>query len=229
MQDQNKTEKANEAAGDRVNDFIQRNRKVIFSVTGIILITFIGLVIFLSVKENMDVKAAEKLEDLNRRYNEISFQIGEEDSNADVSSLLAELVEFAEKTKGLSGSKAWSLAAAIHSGREEWHEAEDAFLKAAKTGDRTYLGPVSLFNAAAAAEEQGKLDQAISLLQECLAHKMEFPAAPRAQFSIGRLNEQLGKNTDAIEAYRAVLINWPDMPVWPQLARSRIIAIEIAQ
>ncbi|MDR0320267.1 MAG: tetratricopeptide repeat protein, partial [Treponema sp.] len=131
------------------------------------------------------------------------------------------------KTGGYAGSKAWSIIAQIHSRKEEWQQAEETWLKAAHKGARTYLGPIALFNAAAAAEEQGKLEQAIELLEQCLAHKFEFPAAPRAQFSIGRLNEQLGNTGAAMEAYRIVLINWADMPVWQQLARSRITALEI--
>jgi len=54
-----------------------------------------------------------------------------------------------------------------------------------------------------------------------------FPAAPRAQFSVGRLRESLNEDEKAIEAYRAVISSWPNDQVWTNLARSRIIALEI--
>lgn len=86
---------------------------------------------------------------------------------------------------------------------------------------------MALFNAAVAAEEQGKYEEAIGYLQKCVNHPFEFPSAPRAQFNIGRLYEKTGDNVSAVEAYRAVMINWPDMPVWQHFARTAIIAIEV--
>jgi len=222
---QNSSDKVN--FKDLVNDFIQRNRKVIFFITGIITVMFIGTLAFLAITGNMEKKAIEHVEDLNKRFEDLRFLIADAYYNEDINTLLAELEDFSGKNSGFAGSKGWSIIANIYALKEDWSKAEQAFLEAARVGNKTYLAPVSLFNAAAAAEEQGNLQQAINLLQQSIAHRFEFPAAPRAQFSIGRLNEQLGNNTEAIEAYRAVLINYQDIPVWHQLARSRIIALEL--
>jgi len=219
-----KVNQEKESVMDKVNDFIQRNRIVIFTVLGIIVFLFIGAVVYLAVKDSVDKKAIVKLEELTDRYNNLFLSL--KDENPEVDLLISDLENFAGNKKGVAPSKAWSLSGDIYAGREYWAKAEDAYIKSANAGVKTYLGPISLFNAAAAAEEQGKFENAISLLQECLAHKFEFPSAPRAQFSIGRLNEKLGNTSDAIEAYRAVMINWPEMPVWQQLARSRIIVLE---
>ena len=224
MQDKTST---GENFKDQINDFIQRNRIAIFSVVGILVFLFIGAVIFIAVSDNLYKKSVVKIEELTQKYDELRFYVNDDYFTDDVNSLILELETFAAKTKGFPGSKAWSLAADIYANREDWSKAEEAFINSARTGNKTYLGPLSLFNAAAAAEEQGKLEQAIDLLQQCVSHVFEFPSAPRAQFSIGRLYEQLGNNSEAIAAYREVLINWPEMPVWHQLARSRIIAIEI--
>jgi len=220
-----KQEKEN--TGDKINDFIQRNRKAIFSITGIIIILFIGAVVLLSVRESMDKKATEGLEELTDKFKELKENINDEDRKEEVDTFISELEAFAVKTKRFAGSKAWSMAAEIHAGREDWALAEEAFISSARAGEKTYLGPLSLFNAAAAAEEQGNFEQAIDLLKQCLSSKIEFPQAPRAQFAIGRLNEKLGNFPDALEAYGVIMSNWPDMPVWQQFARDRIIAIEI--
>jgi tetratricopeptide (TPR) repeat protein len=212
---------------DQINDFIQRNRKVIFTITVIVVILFFGTVLFLVVKDNIDKAAIAEIEVLNRRYQELRFNVNEEFFADEISSLLADLEVIGRKRSGYAGGKAWITIAAVHAARHEWEQAEEAYLNAARKGARTYLGPVALFNAAAAAEEQGKYELAIELLEQCLAHRFEFPAAPRAQFSIGRLNEQIGNFTAAAESYRAVLVNWPNLPVWQQMARSRITAIEI--
>jgi tetratricopeptide (TPR) repeat protein len=220
-------EKSKGQINDTINDFIQKNRVLIFILTGVIVFLLVGSFVFLGVKDSLDKKAILQAEELTNRHDEIIAFLHAEYDNEDVEILLSDIEAFAGNKRGFAASKAWSLAANIYTRKEDWQKTEEAWLKAARAGSKNYLGPIALFQAAVAAEEQGNIDKAIDLLQQCLAHRFEFPAAPRAQFAIGRLYEQLGNDADAVEAYRAVLINWADMPVWPDLARSRIIAIEI--
>jgi len=216
----------NQNVTDKINDFVTKNRKAIFIVIGAIIVLFVGLISYLSISDTLNKKAITALDELNGKFDDLSLNNEEDYNTPEVETILAEFKTFAEKTNGFSGSKAWAVIGQIYSGRKDWANAQEAWLSAAKKGNKTYLAPIALFNAAAAAEEQGNLEQAIELLERCVAHKFEFPAAPRAQFSIGRLHETLGNNTAAMDAYRAVLINWPQMPVWHNLARSRIAVIE---
>jgi len=223
MQD---NEKEKENIGEKINDFIKNNRKAIFTIVGILLFLFIALIAFISISDALNKKAIAAVDELSAQYDELSL-VNDEDYRAqDVENLLTNLKTFAAKTKGFAGSKAWSMIGQIYSGRKDWKQAQEAWLSAAKIGNKTYLAPIALFNAAAAAEEQGNLEQAIDLLKQCVAHKFEFPAAPHAQFSIGRLYETLGDIPSAIEAYRNVMIKWSEMPVWQNLARSRLAVIE---
>jgi tetratricopeptide (TPR) repeat protein len=222
---QNKTEKSN--LSDKINDFVQRNRKGIFTVTGIIIFLFAAFVVYLSVSDYLNKKNIAEVEELSRRYEEMRYYLRDDSSASGIEVLISDLKNFAGNKKGFPAGRAWSIVAYIHAGREEWPQCEDAWQRAAAAGDKTYLGPIALFNAAAAAQEQGKFEQAIVYLKECVEHKFEFPSAPRAQFSIGSLYERLGNYPEAVDAYRVVIINWPDLPVWQQLARSRITAIEV--
>ena len=213
--------------GDRINNFVQRNRKGIFISASAVFILIAGLIVFLSLQDVFNKRAIGEVEELSRRFDDVRYLTGNDQSASDIEALLADLNAFAKNKRGVAGSKTWSMIAQIYSGRKDWQQAESAWLNAAKTGNKTYLAPISLFNAAVAAEEQGKLEQAVQLLERSVAHPFEFPAAPRAQFSIGRLHERMNNYPAAVEAYRAVLINWQDIPVWQNLARSRITAIEI--
>jgi tetratricopeptide (TPR) repeat protein len=217
----------NENIGEKINDFIKNHRKAIFITVGILLLMFVGLIAFLSISDALNRKATAEIDELYGRYDELTLINDEDFYTEDLDYLLADLKTFAEKNRGFAGSKAWSIIGQIYAGRKEWGPAQDAWLSAAKTGNNTYLAPMALFNAAAAAEEQGNLEQAVELLKQCVAHKFEFPAAPRAQFSIGRLYETLDDLEAAIEAYREVLIKWPEMPVWHNLARSRLAVLEV--
>ncbi|MCL2765471.1 MAG: tetratricopeptide repeat protein [Treponema sp.] len=228
MQNQQKDSDSGKVpAGEKINDFIQNNRKGIIAAFAVFVLVFVGFIAYFFISDNLNKQAIAEVEELNRRFIDLQQDIQEGSSTDMTEKLLADLIEFAQKKSKFPGSKAWSLAGQIYSQRKDWALAEEAWLNAAKSGEKTYLGPIALFQAAAVCEEQGKYERAIELYRECVSHPFEFPAAPRAQFSIGRLNEQIGNFPDAIEAYRAVTINWPEIPVWQNLARSRITAIEI--
>lgn len=222
---QNETKKT--AEGGKINNFVQDHRKGIFVSLGAIIVLFVGVVIFLSLQDVFNKKAIAEVEELAAKYDEIRYNVNDENYADQVEDVLTELKAFANKKRGYAASKAWSMIANIYSSKEDWAACEEAWLKAAKAGIKTYLAPISFFNAAAAAEEQGKIEEAVEYLQKCLDHPFEFTSAARAQFNIGRLYEQAEKYPEALEAYRAVLINWQDIPIWQHFARSRIIAIEI--
>jgi tetratricopeptide (TPR) repeat protein len=216
-------------SSDDINDFIQRNRKAIFMVLGIIIVLVIGAVVTFSINDFFRKKAIAEVEELTARYDELRGGINEESSDTEVEALLADLGAFAKSKSGFSGGTAWAAIARIHGDKKEWAQAGEAWLNAALAASKTYLGPVAYFNAAVAAEEQGKKEEAVELYTKCVALPVQFPQAPHAQFSIGRLNEELEKYSEAIEAYREVMIKWPDIASWSNLARSRIIELEISE
>jgi tetratricopeptide (TPR) repeat protein len=228
MMEQGKTTGDN--IGDKINDFVQNNRKSIFIITGAVCILVTATIVFLALSTHMQKKAITAVEELNTKFGELRPFLSEESSTDEsrekVKALQEELKTFAVKHKGYAGGRAWSMIGQIHSSNKEWQQSEEAWRNAAKAAEKTYLGPVAYFNAAAAAEEQGKIEDAIALLEKCVASAFAFPAAPRAQFSIGRLHEQLNNKDAAADAYRAVLRNFSNMETWSNLAQSRIIAIE---
>ena len=223
-------------AGEKINEFIQRNRKGILGVLSVFVVLFAVSVIFLFLNEHFHKKATAQVEELNGRFSEVRFFLTEDVFADEIESILADENAFAKEADapfsrvlgktGYPAGRAWAVIAMIHSGREEWAMAEEAWIAGAKAASKTYLAPAALFNAAAAAEEQGKLEDAIELLQECISHPVAFVSASRAQFSIGRINEQLGNYSEALEAYRAVMTMRPVIGIWSNLAQSRIIAIE---
>jgi len=194
----------------------------------IIIFLFAGIIVYFSLNSYFQNKAIAEVEELNAKYAELRLLLGDENYNDDVKELLEKLNVFVKGKNGYAGARGWTIIAQIHSGKEDWANAEEAWRNAAKTGVKTYLAPAAFFNAAAAAENQGKIEEAIGLLEKCVSYKYNFPAAPRAQFSIGRLNEQLGNIPAAAAAYRAILTNeqWSKIETWANLAQSRIIAIE---
>ncbi|MDR0399762.1 MAG: tetratricopeptide repeat protein [Treponema sp.] len=212
---------------EKITIFVRNNRRkifVCFGITVIVLAVFVGAVM---IRDKLREGAISRVEEFTRRYEELRFNITDESNAENVVVLMEELSSFASGNSGYPGSRASALLAGIHGDKKEWAEAEQAWRDAAdKAGKSSYLAPAALFNAAAAAEEQGKTAEAIALYTECLAMSDSFPSSPRAQFAVGRLEEKQGNKENALEAYRTLRTKWPNDTLWRNLAQSRIIGIE---
>ncbi|MDR1955976.1 MAG: tetratricopeptide repeat protein [Treponema sp.] len=217
---------ASVSIGERFNRFIQQHRKpIVLGALGI-LVLLVGFIAAVSIRDGLHTRSLAQLADFNRRYEAIRIDLNEPAKADEVQALLEELSAFAAKQRGYVGARAYSLVASIHGDKKAWEEAEKAWITAAQRGAKTYLGPVSLYNAAVAAEEGGTISRAIDLYRQSAAYKDTFPAAPHAQFSLGRLLEGQNNPEAALEAYQALLNTWPNDTVWTNLARSRIIFLK---
>ena len=212
--------------GNKINDFVQRNRKAIYIGMGVIIFLVAAFVVSVSLNDFFMKKSIGRVEELAQEFSDIQSSLNEDDKQDAVRKLLDDLNEFAKNKRGFAAGRALSITGQIHWEREEWSLAEEAFRSAAKSASKTYLAPAALYNAGACAEEQGNLEQAIELYTACVSHPFEYPAAVRAQFAVGRLNEKSENITAALEAYRSLLGKWPHLTVWTNLAQSRIASLE---
>jgi len=225
------TKKKEEAVsiGEKMADFIQKNRKVLLIALIAIIVVLAGLIIVFTVRDRIQEKALSQVDGFNRRYMEA--RVVSDDPDAAVKmietfALLEDLKGFTAKNSGYAAARAYSLTADIYWDQKNWSDAEEAWLNAAKAAGKSYLAPVSFYNAAVAAEERGDIEAAITHYNGALEHASVFPSAVRAQFSVGRLEESRNRKEAALEAYNNVLNNWPNDPTWPNLAQSRILALE---
>jgi tetratricopeptide (TPR) repeat protein len=212
--------------GEGINELVRKYRKPIVVSLGVLVLLLAGTVAFLSLVDVSRKKAISAAEEFDRRYEALRFSVTEESSAPEVRALLAELEVFADRNSGYAGGRAWSIIAGIYADKKEWAQSETAWASAARTASKTYLAPIAYFNAAVAAEEQGKTVEALDFYTRAVSHPAVFPAAARAQFAIGRLRETLRERDAALEAYRAVITGWPSDRVWTSLAQSRIISLE---
>jgi len=212
-------------SGDKIVLFLQKYRTVLFVFAALLAAGVLGSVVFFSVRDQMQKKAIAVLEGYEKRKAELGDI--KEAAPLEVEALLGELNAFAPSTFGYAAAKAYSLSADIYAVRSEWAQAEEAWLHSAQKGPKTYLAPISLFNAAAAAEEQGKLEEALDYYSRSLAFPGIFAAAHRARFNIGRIHEARQDKEAAKEAYRALVEENSGDSGWAKLAQSRIIALEM--
>jgi tetratricopeptide (TPR) repeat protein len=216
----------NKKINDRLVDFIQRNRKFLIGTMLGIIVLFIGLIAGITIRDALQTKAIGKVEGFRERYEALRGEINETAKEEEVQTLVDELKTFAAGSFSYAGARAYSLLGNIYGDKKSWAEAQEAWTAAARKAPKTYLAPISLFNAAVAAEEQGSTETAKTLYTECRGFP-DFPAAPRAQFALGRLEESLNNYEAAITAYQELINTWQSERDWVNLAQNRIIALRI--
>jgi len=214
----------------KIADFIQKNRRILFIGLIALIVVLAGFITIVIVREKALERALSQVDEFNSRYEKVRIDPDSDDLYAvskmmEISALLEELKVFSARNSGFAAARAYNLTANIHWDQENWAEAEKAWLDAGNAAAKSYLAPVSYYNAAIAAEERGDVDTAITHYSRALEYGNTFPSAVRAQFSVGRLEESRDRKEAAIEAYRNVVNNWPNDPLWPNLAQSRILAL----
>lgn len=216
-------------ASQRIVEFMQRNRKPVFAAAAVSALAMVGSVGWLIAADALRGRAISAAEELASRYEALRGDVSPDSpAGGELESLLADLEAFASGRSGYAGARAWSMAAGLRGRSGDWAGAEAAWLSAAAASPGSYMAPFAFFNAGAAAEEQGRLEEAILHYGRSISAPAGFFAAARAQFSIGRLREALGDFEEAARAYRALAAGWPGEAAFAGLARSRLVAIETA-
>jgi tetratricopeptide (TPR) repeat protein len=215
------------STSDRIAGFLYKNRIPIIVLSVLLLAGILGLAGFFSVRSVLQKNAVVTLEGFEKRLSDLGdlSEPGDASQSAELDALLEEINGFAPKTFGYAAARAYSLAGNIHHARKEWKEAEEAWLNSSQKAGTIYLAPLSLYNAAVAAEEQGDLNKAVEYYNRSLDFPGNFPAAPRARFNIGRIREAQNNREAALEAYRGLIEKTPSNSNWVKLAQSRMIAI----
>ena len=215
---------------EKLNQFMQKHRmKLIIGFISLFVI-LIGFIAGFSISDKAKVKAFIKIDEFERRYEDLRSFISSEEPDAvskqaDINALLEDLTAFQKKNSGFAAARAYGISAGIYENQKKWAEAEKAWSDAANAAKKSYLAPVALYNAAVAAEEQGNAESAVGFYKKALDFDNSFIGAARAQFSIGRLEESRNNREAALESYRILVNKWPNDPIWSNLAHSRIIIL----
>ena len=217
-----KTEQMN--FGDTIYVFFQRNRKAILISFIVLAAGVIFTISFFAIRNVMERNAIAAVETLEQKKNDLGT-IDSSNNTPEVQALVDELITFGHSTFGYAAARAFYLAGDIYFSIDQWDKAEETWLIAAEKASKFYLAPFSYFNAAIAAEEQGKLENALEYYAKSLTFSGIFPAAARARFNIGRIHEERNEIEEAAEAYRLLIEIIPNSN-WARLAHNRIIFIE---
>ena len=209
-----------------VSNFLQRHRKPLLAILVAVIGIVVGLFLYLQYRGAQEERARVAAETVQELFEEFSAATDETDRQslateitAEVTRIASDYPRFAAAQRALfvRGSMNWEL--------EQWEAASADFERAAERFPDSYLTPISLFNAAAAAEEDGQVDRARQLFTQ-LVDSFDTPETPRALFALGRIAEQQGDTDGATDYYNRLVQNHAGS-TWTNLARTRIIALSV--
>jgi len=204
---------------EAVGTFITRFRLPLLVLLAAVAVALVAIVVVTDQRRALLERSTELIEEVERRW----LLASEEERASLDGEVLPQLESLAERYRGrYAGRRALQLIAARHAEREEWQEAADRFTELA---DRSsgYLAALALSNAAVAYEELGDRDTAARFYRDVASrYPDEVGLAPRALFSIARLEEERGDPVRANEAYADLEAKYPRSR-WSLLARNRVI------
>lgn len=211
---------------EKVAGFINNNKKALWFALGSLIVLIAVFAILqgsINKRNQYYSNTAEKLQtDFNNWAN------ASKDKKDSLEKVFLDEVEgFAGAEKGnYLVDKALFLRGQLHLQKEEWGPAFDDFNKVAEISPDSYLASVCLYNAAAAKESSGDQKAALDILKSLsLKYRKTSPLIPETLFSIGRLNEALGNNDDAVAAYNDLASSYSTSN-WTNLAKTRIISLK---
>ena len=212
----------------QLSSFLEKNRKVLYIILGVAVAAIIVTGIVDSVNQRKLNESAVMIEEAQKAYEEW-LGLAEDDENKAVKQQeLAEQLDVltADYPSSYAAQRALYLKAGINFQNKEWEEAAVLFADSADVDGDSYLAPISLMLAASSYENAGNWQNALELYERVYTdYDKIYPDVPRAMIAIGRLNEQLGSQEAAVEAYNNLLDTYPGSG-WSNFARTRLIQLD---
>jgi len=208
-------------------EFLRKYRLPVFIVAGVIILGVLVVLVGSIVMSSALSASTARLEKLDTDYQTYS---GEQDATkkADLEkSFLASAEAIIKKGQGsFAGQKATSYKAKIEESKKDWAAAEKDWLALASAAPSSYLAPIAIQGAAAAAEEQGANDRAIADYKRLIdKYSSSSVGIAHAHFALGRLAENAKDYASAMVSYQKIVSTWPESD-WTKLATDRIIFLK---
>jgi len=206
-----------------ISNALERGRTPLLIVIGAAIVVVIVFAIYTQIAGARADKAAGLAAAIQTNFSSWSSET-DKTKKADLQKTLTGEIDAVVKKypRSYGAQRALFIRADMAYEEKDWKNAITDYQLVAKRFAASYLAPVCLANAAAAAEQAGDKKQAIALDQQILDFKGLTPEIPRALFSLGRLSEETD-NTKEAQIYYNQLVNTYPSSGWTNLARDRII------
>ncbi len=207
-----------------IGNFFLARKKALLAIIAAVFAIIIAIAATAMIRQSRMEEAYERISTLLDEWTTLSAS-DSPDAAEEEAIIEALKDEASSNRRNFAGARANLTVAEIYFSKNEWESAKMFYEAAAAVSNKFYTTGYALYNAAVCAEELGFLDEALSLFERSEACS-SFPQKARCRFNIARIQEQSAGIEAALESYRMMEDLYPSSP-WTDLARSRIIAIEL--
>ena len=212
---------------DRLAAFLQKYRIVL-------LVLLIALVVFVVVyfswsewqkrSREKSTLMAERAQKLYEQWLEADPEDKRESLQQDLNQLIDQIKK--RYPRQYAAQRAGFIRASMAFENEQWPEAAQGYKSVADSFSKSYLAPLSLFNAGIAFEQDEDVDKGITAFQELVDNHADSFLVPHALFSLGRLYETQEDFENAFKVYDKLEDEYP-LSNWTKMGRNRIIDLKI--
>lgn len=208
----------------KTTSFLERNKGVLIIGLAVVVVALIVLLVVHSVRGKQLSKAFDELDKAESRYTElVAMDNSSDEYKTGIASLKSTLQGFGTG-KSYPALKAQYLLATIAYEEKDYSTAQTGFTDVYGKSKDTYLGALSLLNAAVAAEEGG--DEASALANYTKVwdeYGVDCPLSPKALFNQARLQGKQGEGDLAKATYQQLIDQYPSSE-YAKLAQTAILA-----
>ena len=229
MKDKSKNLTSSEKLAAKTEGFFSRNYRLLIVIVVVVLLICAGIGIWSVVSSNGKEATANAVYSLEEDYNALFLM---DSTTSDYTAACDQFVADAEAILASTSSdeyaniKANYLLGLYYFSVKDWNNATVYFDTAANNGQGTYLGSLSLANAAASSENAGDQDAALAYYNIIWDdYGTEAPESPKALFNSARIYEAQGDTELAIATY-SQLADQFGASEYANLANARLIVLE---
>jgi len=211
------------------SSFLGTYKKLLTIIGIVVVLALVALWIGLGVANSNAEKKQLAIDGLQADYT--AWTALEDKTTAEATAAAEKLVAGLQDLASKEGSKypelkASYLLAMIDYTNEELSTALEGFLKVADNGKETYLGPLSLNNAAVVSEQLGDNAKALEYYQRVYdTYGKETAEAPKALFNVARLQEASNNVALAKAVLQQLADEFPSSE-YAKLAQSRLVVLQ---
>jgi len=208
-------------------NFVQKNRIIIFSFLGALIIAATVLGIYMEVSKKFAATDVQRVENLSKKIQDWSSAMDEAKKLS-----MATIIEGVMATEGTNLGYDYAKAQFnFTSGqywvqKKDWKNASLSFEKIVKETPNNYLAPVALLNLIQTYEQLEQKEDAILSCDSFLErYKTQTLLAPQVYFTKARILDQMGKIDEASAVFKSLIEAHPESS-WTNLARTRLILLK---
>ncbi len=124
------------------------------------------------------------------------------------------------------GQRGLLMRADLHYADKSWDDALKDYQALADHFPKSYLAPISLFDAGICAEEKGDADAALALYLRAFQGYKDSTVTPRAMFNAARLYEGKQDWASAQKTYESIDTDY-GQSLWNKLAKNRLVELKV--